>query len=99
MPNVGLCAEAHEPGFVLNPTIASTLLRKARPFLFFPHQSKLNSDWIMRRGGLLYQKFSRDLFVLLSNLYLLRFYTTFHVEQPLPVLQRVQKELIPKARF
>ncbi|MBM3164658.1 MAG: hypothetical protein FJZ80_04270 [Bacteroidetes bacterium] len=30
----GLCAEAHEPGFVLNPTIASTLLRKARPFLF-----------------------------------------------------------------
>ena len=47
-PNVGLM---REPEGVLNPTIASTLLRKARPFLLFPHQSKLNSDWIMRRGA------------------------------------------------
>jgi hypothetical protein len=41
----------HEPRAVFNLTIASTLLRKARPFLFFPHQGKLNSDWIMRLGA------------------------------------------------
>jgi hypothetical protein len=47
----GLCAKAHEPRVGLNPSIKSTLLRKARPFLFFPHQSKLYSERMMRQGA------------------------------------------------